>query len=361
MIINTKRPKPVVIDKSPQQPNTFVQPNSRNATRPSSRQPQFSLQGNAMNRDNNYNDHCDKNELKLHKLCADHVSSCRLKSNHVVSNDLCSQVVNIKSLSVESEIANNLCVPGSITASQVWADKSNFNTLCAKDAVLNKVCINDLTVANWQACVSERATINFLNNVTYTLGTDLNFDNIVDDPNGNVSLVPNTSYTAPVSGYYMLSYKVNVTNLQSTNGPVLGVPVSVLEVYANGQLIREDYKPFLSFFNEQRALMSSLSTLQAGDVVTLKYKVLGGNGLPVVGTVDIIGTGIEDGHSFFKTILLSGLCENPSVECAPCPTVGVPCQFVSTPCAPVDNCCGESVIGMQRHENAFNHQCASCK
>jgi len=278
---------------------------------------------------------CCSNELNLERLCVDCIKGGCGKIRQIISDDVCSQSLSVKNLFAENEVANNLCVSGSLQASQLSANVLSSNSLCAKQGTINQLCVDNLTVGNLLPFIKYRATINYGSNSTYSLGSFLNFNNVIDDPNGNISLSPNTTYTAPVAGYYMMTLKVNASNLVSSSGPILGVPVANPEIYVNGVLVREAFSPFLAFFNTQKVILDSLITLQAGDQVTMKYNVLGGNGVLVSGTVDIAGAGLEDGNSLFKIILLSSLSQStPGSACAPCPTVSVSCQTFVTPCQP---------------------------
>lgn len=252
---------------------------------------------------------------------------------------LCVKCLKAECGKIQQIMANDICVAEKLQAAQLWADKGYFNSLCAKNANFENACISNLKANNFIPTTKYRATVNYSVNTMYTLGSFLNFDNIVDDPNTNVSLIPNTSYTAPVSGYYTMSFKVNIDQLVSSNGPILGIPVANPEIYVNGLLVREAFSPFLSFFNTQKVLVDSLITLQAGDVVTMKYNVLAGSGAQVLGTVNIIGQGIEDGNSLFKIILLSALNAGQNPTCPPCPEVVIPCRPITPPPAnPCDGC-----------------------
>jgi len=269
-------------------------------------------------------------------ICAKCLKADCGKLQQIVADNICSQLVSAKNLNAESAVINNLCVPVALQASQVSADMLGANSLCVKEGTINKLCVDDLTVSNLQPFTKFRATVNYSTNTTYTLGSFLNFNNIVDDPNNNVSLSPNTSYTAPSAGYYMMTFKVNVTNVQPTNGPILGTPIANVEIYVNAILVRESFSPFLSFLNDQRVILSSLITLQQGDVVTMKYDILGGNGVAVTGTVDIVGAGIEDGNSLFKIIFMSALSSSSTgTACKVCPLVNIPCSAVTNPCQPL--------------------------
>lgn len=277
---------------------------------------------------------CCSNELNLEKLCVECAKMNCAKIQQIISDNICSQVVYAKNLNVENEVANNLCVPGTINAGQVSADMIGGNNICVRQGTINNLCVDNLSIGCFMPYIKYRATVNYSADVSYVLGSDVNFDNIVDDPNNNISLSPYTYYTAPVAGYYDFSYKINVHNLVSSSGPILGTPVASAEVYVNGVLVRETFAPFLTFLNEQKVVLSSLITLQAGDVVSLKYNVLGANGVPIIGTVDVVGTGFEDGNSFFKIIFMSGL-SHTGIVCAECPMVQVPCSPVQTPCHPL--------------------------
>lgn len=257
--------------------------------------------------------------------------NCPLPSNQVNLDKACVTCLNASCAQVQQLIAVNACVSNNLQASQVWGDQGYFNSLCATNANFTNACISNLKTGNFIPTTTYRATVNYSADTIYALGSLLNFDNIVDDPNNNVSLTPNMSYTAPVSGYYMMTYKVNITNVLPTSGPILGTPTANPAVYVNGLLVRDMYSSFLSFFNTQKVILDSLITLQAGDVVTMNYNILGGSGLPVAGTVTIVGAGVEDGNSLFKIILLSTLTGGSQQTCPPCPVVTIPCAQGTTP------------------------------
>lgn len=260
-----------------------------------------------------WDDDCCEKNLKVNKLCAK-----------------CVKAECIKAKDIRSDSA---CVSEDLQASSGHFDQLSSNNLCARSGVINNLCVDNLRVGNYIPCVSSRATANFAAASTpYTLGADMVFDAILDDPSNDLSLVPFTTYTVPVDGYYLMTFKLNIANL-ATTPPVLGVPVANPELWVNGSLVREVFSPFLTFLNAQKVIMDSLITLQAGDVVSLKYNILGGSGLPVVGTIDILGGGLEDGNSLFKIILLSGLCGGGDQPfCDQCPIVNINCE--DDPCAP---------------------------
>lgn len=273
--------------------------------------------------------HCEKN-LKVHQLCAKCIQTDELCAECITVGELCAGCIKAHSIKAENE-----CVSGILKAKSLLAEDVSANSLCSREGTINTLCVDNLSVNNLAAnnllnFTPYRATVNYSADTLYTLGSFLNFDNIVDDPNGNVSLSPNTTYTAPVSGYYMMTYKVNIDSLLEANGlPILGIPVANPSIYVNGLGVREAFSPFLSFFNTQKVIVDSLITLQAGDKVTMKYDVLAdSSGSPVQGTVNIVGAGIEDGNSLFKIILLTALVNNSPVppQCKVCPLIAVDCE-----------------------------------
>lgn len=293
---------------------------------------------------------CKNNSLQLDLLCSCCGKIDNLESHKLVADNICSQAIQVKDFAAENSTMDNLCVPNRVTASQSWADSANFNSLCASNANIQNLSVANLQVGGSNSsssapCISYRATANYRSNMNYKLGSLFNFDNIVDDPNNNVSLSPNFQYVAPLAGYYMVTFKVNASNLVSSSGAVLGVPMANPQLFVNGMLVRDLFSPFLPFFSQQKVVLDSLLTLQAGDVVSLKYNVLAGNGSPVSGSVDFVGTSGEDSNSLFKIILLSGLCQPGAQAQAkaqalqqipPCPQVIVACSSVLTPCLPLD-------------------------
>jgi len=260
--------------------------------------------------------------------------NCPLPSNQLNLDKACVTCLNANCGQFQQANAYNSCVANKLQASQVWGAQGYFNSLNSTNANFTNACITNLNVPNFIPSTTYRATVNYGSNAVYTLGTQLNFTNIVDDPNNNIILTPSTSYTAPVSGYYDFTFKVNITAVNPSNGPILGSPVANPQVYVNGILVREIYAPFISFFNSQNVILDSLITLQKGDLVTMAYNVLAGAGTPVQGTVNIVGTGIEDGNSFFKIILLSQLQGGTGATCPPCPVVTIDCANMPAPTTP---------------------------
>lgn len=242
----------------------------------------------------------------------DAINSCMTDLN--VMNE-CVQNLTATTIGVSNLIANNLCVPG------------------------------PLKVANLLNCGKYRANVVYSTLTSYILGTDINFDVILDDPNGNITLAP-TTYHVPVSGYYNVNFQFNQQNLVPTAGfgPILGVPTANPQLYVNGILVREVFSSFLSFYQQQKTSLNTILSLKVGDIVQMRYKILALDQLSgvieVPGTVDSIGDGTDKNTSQFKIHMLSVDC-GTEMPCAP----SIPCQpctpMVCTPCIPSENCdCG---------------------
>lgn len=257
---------------------------------------------------------CDRNVLELHKLCAECAKICWVKA---------------KKVWVDQEVANDVCSQ-SVTAAQLNADKANLNFLCAQSGVINSLCVDHLTVTNMKMCNRYRATSVLSSNQVYTLGGVINWDVVLDDPNGNMLA---GSYTVPKSGYYSLSFNVSMNGLTGSS-VIAGVPVSVLSVKVNGLPFRSSYEAFLSFNPAQIAALSSVVLLNAGDVVTCLYDVQvidPSTGLMnYVGSVNLEGNGSFPAECSFGIILMSELCVNQT-SCQVCPPVVIPCLPVTPP------------------------------
>lgn len=250
-----------------------------------------------------------------------------------------SEMVNADSVCANNVNANNICtnnldVKNRICTADVEAVKAAILNLQAQDA-----CIaGTLSANNALLCSKYKATVVFGSNTLYTLGSPLNFNVILDDLNGNVTVSPFT-YTAPVSGYYVFTVQVDSRGLVTT-GNVLGIPISNLQVYVNNVLFRQDYAPFLTFSDVQATTLTALIKLKKGDVVTAAYNLLvvdSTSGFtPLAGTILIQGNGTDENESLFKIHLLSADCSNsplcpPVTVCgstAPCPT----CPPCCVPC-----------------------------
>lgn len=270
----------------------------------------------------------DCNNLKLKSLTAKKIKSHCLSSKSITAKSVCSESVSTDALCAKTiNLSEGFCAANIKTPS-----------LCAGDVRATNICANAILANSFEQCGKFRATAAFSMNSTYTLGTPVNFDDILDDPNGNMALGP-TRYIAPRNGYYIVSLQFDQTNLTGSS-LVLGIPVTNLQVLVNGVVFRETFVPYLSFHNAQNATISALISLKTGDVVTSRQNVLvltDSGFAPYVGTVDVLGDGTE-AFSVFKIHLLSNdcppqLCESacdtictPTSACLPCSSVHTPCE-----------------------------------
>lgn len=283
---------------------------------------------------NHNDDMCFKNDLNLCKLCCSKAKVTCLSSEDIKSKKLCSESIKANHLMVEQEVANTICVSDTLTASKVKALSINSNDLCAQSGVINNLCVNNLTAGSINYCEKYRAVTTFNSNLTYTLGSPINWNSIIDDPNGNVALAP-FSYTIPVSGYYIVSVAFNTFNLQGS-ATLGGIPIGVLTVLSNGNLLRQASQVYLTFSSKSSELLSALIYINAGDVITSKYEIFYMDPvaglIPYVGTVDVVASGpIPFTSGFSIHYLSSSNCSSPII-CQPCPVVEVPCTPVTVNC-----------------------------
>ena len=257
-------------------------------------------------------------ELKVREFCAEELSSPKLCSDQLISRKIDAQSACITDLS-----ATNICTQN-VTATNMGVSNLVANNLCVP---------GEFKVANLLNCTKYEATAVYSANTAYTLGNLLNFNNILSNPSGALTTSP-TTYTAPVSGNYIVMFQIDQQNMipDPNFGPILGVPVANPQIILNSVIHREQYSSYLTFFNQQRSTMTALVRMNAGDLLQFKYKVLAvqqATGVTeIVGTVDLLGNGSESDQSIVKIELLSVNCgTGPSVPCAP----SIPCQ----PCTPL--------------------------
>lgn len=270
---------------------------------------------------------CCDNDIKIKRLCLVHLLAKCIDAEKITAKTICSEHLKSKHACFdELSLNTNLCT------NEVDATTANVGTLNVND-----VCVaGTLTANNSLICNNDVATMVFANNTTYTLGTPINWDTILDNPGGGASLTPFAHYTAQHSGYYLITMQADIVNLTPASGlPILGTPIADPKIYVNGLVHRELYMPFLPFVNQQRSLLTSLVKLDVGDVVTSVYNVLTIDQtlgfIALAGTVDFVGNGTEEDESIFKIILLSQQC--PEAVCDPVtPCSTTPCDTHCTPC-----------------------------
>ncbi len=285
---------------------------------------------------------CDKDCRcsRERRFCKIHVKEAdikRLKACNSKLQSLCvSDQADISALNVEDQVVNNLCVANDFSAKNANCVNFNSNNLCAQVGTINTLCVDNLTANAINSCMKWRATATFAADAAYSLGDDINWDTIIDDPNNNIALAP-FSYTVPKSGYYILDFYLRSDTLSSPL-VISGIPVGLVTVTKNGSELRQVQAPYLSFASAQHANLGALAILQAGDIIKMKYEVLildPASGLiSVPGTISIKAQGATPGFSRFEIHYLSSLDCMPGQgqACKKCPLVNVACQPIVVDC-----------------------------
>ena len=271
----------------------------------------------------------DYSKLKLHELCTDKLSAKCANLDQVSASTAC-----LAKVCSDLVCTKDINVSGRFAAGEIATQK-----LCAGTVVSDNVYANSNIYSN-NYFTNFKATMVFSSNSTYNLGSPINFNVVLDDPNNNVTLSP-TTYTAPRSGYYIATLQVDQTNLL-TAAQTLGTPIANMQILVNGVVFRQAYTPYLSFFNSQNSTLTALLHLKAGDKVTSIYDIItldqASGAQPLVGTVVITGNGTEGNESIFKIHYLSTdgtyptppTCTPTPVDCSNCQCK--PCCTPSTAC-----------------------------
>jgi hypothetical protein len=271
---------------------------------------------------------CD-NLLKLRLLCACRIRVACLEAQCISADQVDTDVLNTGSFCAQSVKSPSVC------ADRLGVnDSACIATLTSNDIQVDTLCVTGQVRLN-EICGRYRAVARLSADTLYTLGDPINFDLIVDDPDGDVTLAP-FEYHVPVSGYYIINMQVNQRDLAAAD-PILGTPTANLQLLVNGNPARDVMSPFLTFSNQQQSNMSAVLRLNAGDVVTARYLV---DILTDTGFQFLVGTVIlEDGVTATEIVVhyLSSICEAP-IPCTP-----RPCQPCDTscnvqPCAPCFPC-----------------------
>lgn len=275
---------------------------------------------------------CDK--ICIGKVLTDCLKAKQLKAGRIEADNIKSDNICVNDLSADA-----VCARTVNASEKICAPLFSAPAICTDQLTANNACITGTLTAGkgFLQCSSYRATVVFTQDTPYTLGDIVDYNLIVDDPNNNVTLNPFT-YTVPVSGYYILTTQIDQTNLQGVN-PIIGTPIANLTVKVNGNTFRDTFTPYLAFHNGQDITVTTLISLNAGDLVSVVYNVYvmdDTNGFtPYVGTVLITGNGSEDNATMFKIHYLSSNCTD--LPCTPCQADCTP-EPCNIPCVPVDCC-----------------------
>jgi hypothetical protein len=271
-------------------------------------------------------------------------------ARETITDDLCARRIRTNSLCTDDLQMNNLCANNVQVQDNFCATRADIDEIWTSTLNTNHVCVD----GNVEHCTNFKAYLSLTTSVEYVLGTTINFNIIVDDPNGDVLVGP-TRYVAPRTGYYIATLGVGVLDL-TTTVVIAGVPVARSEIRVNDDRILKGFSPWLAFNSEfQNSVISGIVRLEAGDEVTASYRIFyldPNSGVAILpGTVGLEAVG-EQGQTFTETFLaihyLSSDCPvecPPSpVQCPPCTTISCPpcqtvCNPVIPPCPPCDVSC----------------------
>jgi hypothetical protein len=286
-----------------------------------------------------------KNELNLDKVCIRCNQTCwqhsmQIWTEDLSTNNLCVQNSMSSNETTQALTANTVCAQ-SVNAISGGAQNWTADNLCSMNANINTLCVTNLNAPNFKPCNTFRAYTGFNVPFVYTLGTTINFNSILDDPNGIVTTSPTTEFTIPVSGYWSLSAFINGYNLLGS-GIISGTPVASLSIQVNGVSRKSIYTPFLAFNPAFTDAIAANMFLNAGDVITAVLNILiqsSSSGLtPYVGTITLQGGNLSTtvDPTTMDIYLLSTLCSaSTSPACVTCVPTAVPCSPVSNTCAVV--------------------------
>jgi hypothetical protein len=300
---------------------------------------------------------CHSQRLKVKKLCAKFAKICKADIEKLRAKKACVQWLDAKHVDAEEVRTNKLCAKSAeiedLKSNHVAARDMDACNVCADQVSANYVCVN----GNVEHCTKYKAHIALSTQATYTLNTPIPFDLIVDDPNGNVSLVPFPRYIAPKTGYYEVTLGVGLSAIHPGFGPIPGIPVVRPEVVVNGLHYLKNVSAFLSFGGPfQNTVLSGTVRLNAGDEVYAHFGVLYVD--PFTGVqhyqaeVELEaanGNGVPFTETFMTIHYKSSDCP---VAC-PCPQTSL-CEFPEVTCPTIDVDCHEHDC-CDHHEHHDNH------
>jgi hypothetical protein len=240
-----------------------------------------------------------------------------------------------KLIRAESVALNSLCASKDVVSCYVGADILHADNACIAKATIDSLCVTNLTAPNLgPPCNLVRAYVGFTApSTTYTLGSNIPFNNVIDDPSSMFSMSPSSQFTVSMAGYYDANIFLNLSGL--TGSVILaGPPVASVSWSVNGTPKMFSYVPFLSFSTTQASNLAATLYLQAGDIVTAQFNVLfvdAVNGeMAYVGTMNLAGGPIigTSGPSVMSIVLVSTLCSSNGPPCpaSPCPPVHASCR-----------------------------------
>ena len=287
-----------------------------------------------------------ESSLDVSKICARCAKICSLRAKEewveeLSANRICSQHLMSGNAEFGYLRVNEECAQ-SVASVNVSAGNLSANTATLGMANIGSLCVTNLQAPNFAICNTYRAYLGVVAPYTYTLGSNLTFNAVLDDPSGMTSQVPTSHFTAPVAGYYSVELFINAATLAGAN-LIVGTPVASLSIQVNGISRQSILTPFLAFSPEITDTLSASLLLAAGDQVTAVLNVEVQD--PTLGVINYVGTMLVSGGPLVSTVdpstfsltLLSTLCTSsgPGAACPTIQPVVIPCQPVSINCQPV--------------------------
>ncbi len=200
---------------------------------------------------------------EIKNLISEEIDTEKLKASLSQLELILSSTIFVNFIDSEKACFENL-IADSISTGTLHAASLDISNLVL-ESITTLTLHNDNYITNLRAMVSNRADY-----PGYTLGTDIDFDTIIDDKNFN--LIPHpTAYIAPRSGYYDVTVSVKTTDVNIIPESPLSEHV---DIFVNGTAQAQMYKEFNSARTMptiKTVLLSSLIHLNQGDLVTFRY------------------------------------------------------------------------------------------
>jgi hypothetical protein len=251
--------------------------------------------------------------LKSEKACIEKLRVQKLQSDDTNYGNVCAREVKTKHIcSDEASIGSGYV--GNLGTDVMCANETSTNMLCVAGNIVHET--------------KYKAHAAYTANVPYILNSKLDFDTIIDDPNGNMVTGP-TRYTVPVTGYYLITLGVSIVNITGAE-VITGIPSSRLAVYVNNVVYLKAFENFMNFGMLQSNIVTGLVHLNAGDILDFAYSLIVLD--PLTGQKEYVGTATINagpGSTFVTIHYLSS--DFGSVICRPCDVAPQPCTTMCQP------------------------------
>jgi hypothetical protein len=291
---------------------------------------------------------CHSQRLKVKKLCAKFAKICKADIEKLRVKKECAKWLDAKHIDAEEIRTNSLCAKDAsaehLGANHIAVRDLDACNVCAQQISTHDVCVN----GNVEHCTAYKAHVSFSQPYLYTLGADIDFDTIVDDPNGNVLTGP-TRYIVPKTGYYIVTLGVGIQS-EIMGGPAIaGIPVTRPEITVNGLRIIKGYESFLSFGGPfQNNVLTGVFKFNAGDDVRARFRIFYLD--PMTGLQEYPGQIVFEavgaqGQMFSETYMVVHYLSSECPVACPCPQASlcdipeITCPHIEVDCHEHHDCC----------------------